>query len=151
MSRNYLLLQVKVRPNKKVLVSRPSAHHFWRAQQEKLYFSFHWIWCNWHCNQLFFGESTSILSFTLIKIRAYPILRSTSMIEIHLSWYVENVKIISVEKISVSTFREDKNKNRTRPSLFQFPEDGKRGLSIKVGTKHILKSQNDLGPYPITS
>ena len=29
---------ISFRPNKKILVSRPSVHHFWRAHQEKIYF-----------------------------------------------------------------------------------------------------------------
>ena len=111
---------------RKNLVSRPSAQHFWRAHQENFYFSFHWIWCNWHCNQLFFGESTSILSFTLIKIRAYPILRSTSMIEIHLSWYVENVKLFLSQKSQFDLVEKIKDKNRMRASLFQSSEEGNK-------------------------
>ena len=77
---------------------------------------------------IFFGESRSILSFILIKICFYLILRSASMIEIHFTWYVENVKLLLSEK---SQFKpeekiKNKNKNRTRASIFQSSEDEKQ-------------------------
>ena len=70
-------------PYKKIVVSRHRAHHFWRAHQEEFYFLFHWIWCIWYYTKLPFCESRSILSFILVKIRFYQILRSAFMIEIH--------------------------------------------------------------------
>ena len=63
-----------------------------------------------------------------MKIRFYPILRSASMIEIHFSWYVENVKLFLSQKSQFDLAEKIKNKNkkRTRASLFQCSEDGKQ-------------------------
>ena len=89
---------------------------------------FYFIWCFLYYNGLFFGESRSILSFTFIKIRFYPILRSTCMIEIHFTWYVENVKLFFSQKSQIDLVEKIKNKdkNRTCASLFQSSEDGKQ-------------------------
>ena len=88
---------------KKFLVSRPSAHYFWRAHQEDFIFRN-------LCTLLFFSESRSILSFILIKIHFYSILRCASMIEIHFSWYVEIVKLFLSQKTSISPCRKDEKK-----------------------------------------
>ena len=98
-------------------------HHFWRVHEYKFYFLFNWIWCIW---QLFFGESRYILSFILIKIRFYTTLGSASMIEIHFTWYVENVKLFLSQKSQFDLVEKIKNKNRTRASLFQSSEDRKQ-------------------------
>ena len=68
-----------------------------------------------------------------MKIRFYPILRSASMIEIHFSWYVGNVKLFLSQKSKFDLVEKIKNKtkNRTHASLFQSSEDGKQyGLLI---------------------
>ena len=57
-----------------------------------------------------FGESRSIYPFTLIKIRFYPILRSTSMIEIHFLWYGENVRLFLSQKSQYDLVEKIKNK-----------------------------------------
>ena len=77
---------------------------------------------------MLFGESRSNLPITLIKIRFYPILWSTSMIEIHFTWYVKNVKSFLSQKSLTDLVEKIKNKNkkRTCASLFQYSEDGKQ-------------------------
>ena len=49
------------------------------------------------------------------------------MIEIHLSLYVENVKLLLSKKYQFDLVEkiENKNKKRTRALLFQSSEDGK--------------------------
>ena len=79
---------------------------------------------------IFFGESRSVLSFMLIKLRFYPILRSSSMIEMHFTWYVENVKLSLSRKSQFDLLEKIKNKDkkRTHASLFQSLEDGKQEI-----------------------
>ena len=73
-----------------------------------------------------FGESRSTFSFILIKIRFYPISRSTSMIEIH----VENVELFLSQKYQFDLVEKIRNKdeNRTLTSLFQSSEDRKQDM-----------------------
>ena len=67
----------------------------------------------------------------MLKVRFYPILRSTSMIEIHFT-YVENVKLFLSQNLKFNLVEKikDENKKRTRASLFQFSEDGKQENSF---------------------
>ena len=50
------------------------------------------------------------------------------MIEIHFTWYVENVKSFLSQKSQFDIVEKikNKNKNRTRASPFQSPDDGKQ-------------------------
>ena len=79
---------------------------------------------------MFFGESRSILSYILIKIPFYPILRSASMVEIHFTWHVENLKLFFSQKSQFDLVENIKNQNkkRTRTSLFKSLEDGKQEI-----------------------
>jgi len=97
---------------KKNHVSRPSAYHFWIAHQEKklffislnlMYLALQLIVFRW--KQIYF-------SFILIEIRLCPILRSTSTIEIHFTWYVENVELFLSQKSQFDLVEKIKNKIR---------------------------------------
>ena len=52
------------------------------------------------------------------------------MIETHFSCYVENAKLFLSQKSEVDPVEKikNKNKNRTRASVFQFSEDGKQEI-----------------------
>ena len=52
------------------------------------------------------------------------------MIEIHLSWYVENIELFLSQKSQFYLVEKikDKNKKGTRASLFQSSEDGKQNI-----------------------
>ena len=52
------------------------------------------------------------------------------MIEIHLAWYVENVKLFLSQKSQFDLIEKVKNKNkkRTRASLFRSSEDRKQEI-----------------------
>ena len=67
---------------------------------------------------IFFGESRSVLSFMLIKLRFYPILRSSSMIEIHFTWYVENAKLFLSQKSQFDLVEKIKIKNARAHHFF---------------------------------
>ena len=81
---------------------------------------------------MFFGESRFILSFNLIQIRFYPILRSASIIEIHFTGYVENIELFLSQKSQFDLVKKIKNKNtkRTRASLSRSSEDGKQEIFL---------------------
>ena len=95
------------------------------SASRKIKFQFHWIWYIWHYTYLFSGESRPIFPFVWIEIRLYPTLWSASTIEIHFTWYVENVKLFLSQKSRFHFVEEIKNKdkNRTCRSLFQSSED----------------------------
>ena len=101
----------------KILVSRPSAHHFRRAHQEKniVFISLNLIY--FPLQLIAFGESRSII---LIKIRLYPISRSASMIEIHFTWYVENVKLFLSRTSQYQLVEKIENKSKIARAHYFF-------------------------------
>ena len=73
-----------------------------------------------------------------LKLRFYTISRSASTIEIHFSWYVQNVKSFLSQKSRFDLVEriKNENKNRTRASLFQSSEDGKQEFFMWPNEAH---------------
>ena len=63
------------------------------------------------------------------------------MIEIHCTWYVENVKLFLSQQSHFDLVEniKNRNKNRTRASLLQSSEDGKQFFYVALQTLWICK------------
>ena len=77
-------------------------------------------------------------------MRFYPVLRSTSMIEIYFTYYVENVTLFLSQKSQFDLVEKIKNKNKKRTHhFFKLQRTGNKtiflcGLTAKLSFKNEL-------------